>query len=53
MRKAWTRITRDHENNMVTGAVPNEEYDVEPEPLLRRSQRIRRRPFRYGDFVYY
>ena len=56
LRKARTRITRKHENNTVTDAVPNEVHDVEPEevePLLRRSQRIRRRPDRYGVFVYY
>ena len=43
LRKAWTRITREHENNTVTDAVPNGVHDVEPEevePLLRRSQRI-------------
>ena len=31
LRKALTRITREHENNTVTDAVPNEEHDVEPE----------------------
>ena len=56
LRKARTRITREHENNTVTDAVPNEVHHVEPEevePLFRRSQRIRRRPDCYGDFVYY
>ena len=56
LRKARTRITREHKNNTVTDAVPNGVHDVEPEevePLLRRSQRIRRRPDCYGDFVYY
>ena len=45
LHKARTRITREHENNTITDAVPNEEHGVEPEEaesLLRRSQRIRR-----------
>ena len=45
MHKARTRKTREHENNMITDDVPNEEHGVEPEEaesLLRRPQRIRR-----------
>ena len=45
LRKARTRITREHENNTVTDAITNEVHDVEPEeaePLLRRSHQIRR-----------
>ena len=38
LRKAQTRITREHKNNMITDVVPKEEHDVKPEeaePLVR------------------